>query len=80
MLIKDLQKPTPVVIKKTVSELTNLLITNVLVKKYLKIEYQVVSKYLRELDEIGITGTINFEVLAIDARDGKEFHHQQTIA
>ncbi|WP_031543094.1 YceD family protein [Mesoplasma photuris] len=50
-----------------------------LIKEYLAIDYDIDLDYLQSIETIEINGVINFEILAIDARDGKEFIYKDGI-
>jgi len=77
MLKRDLKKHHQIEIKKVVDQFDNMIITNVLLKKYLKLDYTIVVKHILDQELIKVEGIINFQVLLTDARDGHEIVHEK---
>jgi len=77
MLKRDLKKHHQLNIKRTVDQFDNMIITNVLLKKYLNLDYEINVKHVLNDELIKVTGTIKFKVLLTDARDGHEIVHDQ---
>ncbi|ATZ18651.1 hypothetical protein ESOMN_v1c02690 [Williamsoniiplasma somnilux] len=79
MLHKELRKNFSQEIKKKLPNLEIYKSINPLIKKFLNVEFDIDLKYFSKIETVEILGIINFELLAIDARDGHEFHYTNEI-
>ncbi|WP_027063364.1 YceD family protein [Mesoplasma seiffertii] len=57
----------------------DLVSTNVLVKKFLAVDYDLDLDYFDEIQTVKVIGVINFRLLVVDARDGQEFEYADGI-
>ncbi|WP_026389549.1 YceD family protein [[Acholeplasma] multilocale] len=79
MLLSELKSKNHIELTSEILNPEKIISKEALIKKYLKIDYDIDLDYIDSIQTVEVNGVINFTILAIDARDGKEFEYTQGI-